>query len=114
VAPHNPELVEAGLSGGAKRQASLARRLHGSPFAVPLGLSTQVVGAGPDLSEALERLVRDRAQVVVVEASAPQAETEEDGASATPAPLRDSSTGRRSEVRREVESTPDPETSQGR
>jgi cytoskeleton protein RodZ len=119
VVPHNPELVAAGLSGGARRQARLARLLHGAPLAVPLGLATRVVGDGGDLSEALERVVRERSQVVVVEpAAAPEAaDADVDAAdhvdvsapvepalvaSETPSPLRDSTSGRRSEVRRSV------------
>ena len=67
VVPHNLELIEAELTGAGKRHTSFSRLLHGAPFAVPLGLSTRVVGAGDDLSEALVRVARDAGQVVVLE-----------------------------------------------
>ena len=70
VVPHNLELIEAELTGAGKRHTSFSRLLHGAPFAVPLGLSTRVVGAGGDLTEALGRVARDASQIVVVERSA--------------------------------------------
>ncbi len=50
----------------ASATSTFSRLLHGAPFAVPLGLSTRVVGAGDDLSEALGRVARDAGQVVVL------------------------------------------------
>lgn len=118
VVPHNLELIEAELTGAGKRHTSISRLLHGAPFAVPLGLSTRVVGAGDDLSEALVRVARDAGQVVVLEDVAADVAAEESPvdeapvveepadelvASPTPAALRETGTGRRSEVRRDVE-----------
>jgi len=132
VVPHNLELVEAELTGAGKRHVALSRILHGAPFAVPLSLSTRVVGAGDDLTEALGRVARDASQVVEVEpsvepveASAAEAEPVEDidvdavvveddavasddvadqpvVASPTPAALRESTSARRSEITRDV------------
>ena len=132
VVPHNEELIESELVGAGRRQVALARVLYRAPFAVPLGLATRVVGAGDDLSAALERVARDADQIVVLEPEvveevadveldetghAPEAPVADEPtepvvdeqpepvvvASATPAPLRESTAGRRSEVRREVE-----------
>lgn len=122
VVPHNLELIEAELTGAGKRHTNFSRLLHGAPFAVPLGLSTRVVGAGDDLSEALVRVARDAGQVVVLEDVAaddadddaaeespvddgPVVEepTDELVASPTPAALRETGAGRRSEVRRDIE-----------
>ena len=120
VVPHNLELIEAELTGAGKRHTSVSRLLHGAPFAVPLGLSTRVVGAGDDLSEALARVARDAEQIVVLEpvvdespvedrdAVDPDAPAEEEQvapavvASPTPAALRETGPARRSEVRRDV------------
>lgn len=128
VVPHNLELIEAELTGAGKRHTSLSRLLHGAPFAVPLGLSTRVIGAGDDLTEALGRVARDASQIVVPESSAqPEAleqdvepdlesDVDEPGiapveatpvaetvvASPTPAALRESTSARRSEVTREI------------
>ena len=68
VVPHNLELIEAELTGAGKRHTSVSRLLHGAPFAVPLGLSTRVVGAGDDLTVALGRVARDASQIVVLAA----------------------------------------------
>ena len=122
VVPHNLELIEAELTGAGKRHTSFSRLLHGAPFAVPLGLSTRVVGAGDDLSEALVRVARDAGQVVVLEDvaaevaadvaaeespvdEAPVVEEPADElvASPTPAALRETGAGRRSEVRRDID-----------
>ena len=67
VVPHNLELIEAEMGGAGKRHLALSRMFHGAPFAVPLGLSTRVVGAGDDLTEALGRVARDASQVVEIE-----------------------------------------------
>ncbi|KRE96216.1 hypothetical protein ASG76_04045 [Nocardioides sp. Soil774] len=128
VVPHNIELIEAELTGAGKRHTSLSRLLHGAPFAVPLGLSTRVVGAGGDLSEALARVARDADQIVVIEPAADDDATEsavDDVADAevaveepvvsavvaspTPAALREAGAARRSEVHREVVDADDDE-----
>ena len=113
VVPHNLELIEAELTGAGKRHVTISRMLHGASFAVPLGLSTRVLGAGDDLTEALGRVARDLSQVVEIEpspdpeaaVSAPVEDVLVDGpvvASPTPAALRESTSARRSEVTREV------------
>lgn len=131
VVPHNLELIEAELTGAGKRHTSMSRLLHGAPLAVPLGLSTRVVGADGDLTEALGRVARDVSQIVVlapeVDADVPEdvaadvpgdvAEDVEETvveetvaeeivepvvASPTPVALRETGAGRRSEVRRDV------------
>jgi hypothetical protein len=137
VVPHNLEPIEAELTGAGKRHVSISRMLHGAPFAVPLGLSTRVLGAEGDLTEALGRVARDVSQIVVLEPAA-EAEAEADVveqdveglaepevvepevvedevvedslvASPTPAALRESTAARRSEVTRRVEPDVDDE-----
>ncbi len=66
VVPRNEEKVLNELEPGARRQARLAERLYGAPLALPLGLSTRVVGTGGDLGAALA-ILAERADVVVVE-----------------------------------------------
>lgn len=118
VVPHNLELIEAELTGAGKRHTSLSRLLHGAPLAVPLGLSTRVVGADGDLTEALGRVARDASQIVVLEPEADSVDDHTDDAleepavedeaaatvvaSPTPVALREAGAGRRSEVRRDV------------
>lgn len=136
VVPHNLELIEAELTGAGKRHTVLSRLLHGAPLAVPLGLSTRVVGADGDLSEALGRVARDASQIVVLEPELEEAEdheahdteeaapeeavleagTPEDTrvASPTPAALRESTVARRSEVRRDFVEPEDLEELDGR
>lgn len=53
VQPRNTEKVLSELDPPALRQARLAERLWGAPFALPLGISTRVVGAEGDLTAAL-------------------------------------------------------------
>ncbi|MFC4786282.1 helix-turn-helix domain-containing protein [Nocardioides sp. MAHUQ-72] len=62
----NPERVLEELDRGGRRQSRIAQRLYGSPFAVPLALSTRVTGAGDDLTGALARLAGDPELVVEV------------------------------------------------
>ena len=124
VVPHNVELIEAELTGAEKRRVSFSRLVHGAPFAVSLGLSTRVVGAGEDLTAALGRVARNASQVVEVEPPAELSITTEDlddheapvdapqveaapleralVASPTPAALRESTSARRSEVTRDI------------
>ncbi|RYC07190.1 helix-turn-helix domain-containing protein [Nocardioides zhouii] len=120
VVPHNLELIEAELTGAGKRHTTISRMLHGAPFAVPLGLSTRVVGAGEDLTLALGRVARDASQVVLIEpddlieAGEVDVDTSEPVvedtliASPTPAALRETGAGRRSEVRRDFVETSQP------
>ncbi len=61
---HTPERVLAELDASGRRQTRLAQRLYGAPFAVPLALSTRVIGAGADLGRALTRLAGDPSLVV--------------------------------------------------
>ncbi len=135
VVPHNLELIEAELTGAGKRHVSFSRLLHGAPFAVPLGLSTRVVGAGDDLTEALGRVARDPSQVVEIEQAVPitpdagedaeaaealEPEVEEgppvEGivASPTPVALRESTSARRSEVTRDIDPSDDDDQPEGR
>ena len=83
VVPHNLELIEAELTGAGKRHTSISRLLHGAPFAVPLGLSTRVIGADGDLTEALGRVARDASQIVVLEPT-PEVEDSESDEAAEP------------------------------
>ena len=53
---HNPARLIEELDRGGRRQSRLSQRLYGAPFAVPLGLSTRVTGAGDDLTAALAAL----------------------------------------------------------
>ncbi|MBE7325646.1 helix-turn-helix domain-containing protein [Nocardioides sp. Y6] len=67
VVAHTPERMLAQLGRPAARQAAWARRMYGGPLALPLGLSTRVVGAGSDLTAALDQLASRGASVLVVE-----------------------------------------------
>jgi helix-turn-helix protein/uncharacterized protein DUF4115 len=74
---HDPELLLAELDASDRRQVAITRRLHGSPFAIPLSLATRVVGADGDLTLALEELSGDPDQVFEVDHSAVD-ETDDD------------------------------------
>ncbi|PUA79179.1 helix-turn-helix domain-containing protein [Nocardioides currus] len=67
ISAHNEEKLLAELDASGRRQAALATRLYGAPFAVPLGLATHVVGAGDDLPAALERVAGLAGDVVVID-----------------------------------------------
>ncbi|MBA8802941.1 hypothetical protein FB382_001232 [Nocardioides ginsengisegetis] len=67
----NTERVLAELDPSGRRQSTLATRLYGAPFAVPLALTTRVSGAGEDLTAALVRLAGDDQLVVEVTAERP-------------------------------------------
>ena len=137
VVPHNLELIESEITGAGKRHTTISRMLHGAPLAVPLGLSTRVVGAGEDLTLALGRVARDASQVVVVEplvsdddsgdssssgdsgdavAGTDEREAVEDAlvASPTPAALRETGAARRSEVTRQFVEPSEAEEPEGR
>jgi hypothetical protein len=73
---HNEELVLDELDARGRRQAGLSQRLYGGPLAVPLGLSTRVLGAGDDLTVALDRVAMRSAEVVVLDASTDHATDE--------------------------------------
>ncbi|MFE6650012.1 helix-turn-helix domain-containing protein [Nocardioides sp. NPDC057772] len=55
------------LSPTARRQAMLTERLYGLPFSLPLGLSTRVLGAGDDVTEAIAIVAADGVQVVEID-----------------------------------------------
>jgi hypothetical protein len=67
VVAHNEELVLDELDAGGRRQAGLSTRLYGAPLAVPLGLSTRVLGGGDDLTVALDRVAMRSTEVVVLD-----------------------------------------------
>jgi len=60
----DPDALLADLDRAGRRQAAIARRLHGSPLAVPLSLSTWVSGGEADLPDALLALAGDPDRVV--------------------------------------------------
>lgn len=61
---HNPARLLEELGRGARRQSGLSQKLYGAPFAMPLGLSTRVTGAGGDLTAALTALAGTSSRVV--------------------------------------------------
>ena len=130
VVPHNLELIEAELTGAGKRHTTISRMLHGAPLAVPLGLSTRVVGAGerphrsrsagwratPARSCWSSPTTRTTSDVdELVEARARGGPEDALVASPTPAALRETGAARRSEVRRDfVETSPVEPAPEGR
>lgn len=66
VRTHYVQRVLEDLDPRARRVARINRRLHRAALAVPLGLGTRVVGAGPDLTAALRDLADGRAPVVEI------------------------------------------------
>ncbi len=153
IVPHNLDLLESGATGTSRRVASVARVLRGAPLAVPLSLSTRVVGGGENLSTALGRVARNTDQIVVLQrtsrpeptdrptpavddtsrSSSDAAERQIDASTPTPTPtptpsstptprpvptpsptpsaLRESTSARRSETRRDVEEQHEPQAS---
>ena len=73
---HNPARLLEELDRGARRQSVLSQKLYGAPFAMPLGLSTRVTGAGKDLTAALTALAGTSSRVVEIVPTV--AEPEED------------------------------------
>ncbi|QIK76237.1 helix-turn-helix domain-containing protein [Nocardioides piscis] len=68
VSAHNEERLVDELDRAGRRQVRIASRLYGAPFAVPLGLSTRVVGADDDeLGIAIETVARQTSAVVVID-----------------------------------------------
>ena len=74
VVAHNEELVLDELDARGRRQAGLSSRLYGAPLAVPLGLSTRVLGGGDDLTAALDRVAMRSTEVVVLDGAAEAAD----------------------------------------
>jgi len=62
----NPARLVEELDRRGRRQSRLSQRMYGAPFAVPLGLSTRVTGAGDDLTAALAALSGGTSHVVEV------------------------------------------------
>lgn len=54
------------LGPAGRRHARFTERMHGAPFAMPLGLTTRVTGDHRDLTGALEALAEGRCEVVEV------------------------------------------------
>lgn len=82
---HNPARLLEELDRGARRQSGLSQKLYGAPFAMPLGLSTRVTGAGGDLTAALTALAGTSSRVVELDPTAVElVETSEPDESAEP------------------------------
>jgi cytoskeleton protein RodZ len=64
--PRNVDGELAKLGPAGRRHARLTDRMFGAPFAMPLGLTTRVLGAGGDLAAALAHLAAGRCEVVEV------------------------------------------------
>ncbi len=73
---HNPARLLEELDRGARRQSRLCQRLYGAPFALPLGLSTRVTGAGDDLGAALSALAAGSSRVVEIDTREIETETD--------------------------------------
>ena len=78
---HDEDEVLEELSPTARRQAMLTERLYGLPFSLPLGLSTRVLGAGDDVTEAIAIVAADGVEVVEIDPALdveePETETDE-------------------------------------
>ncbi len=64
--PRDLEGELAMLGPAGRRHARLTERMLGAPFAMPLGLTTRVLGAGGDLSGALATLADGRCEIVEI------------------------------------------------
>jgi cytoskeletal protein RodZ len=65
LVPRNAEKVLGDLDASGRRQGKISNFLYGSPFALPLGLSTRVSGdSSEDLATALRQLAGGGARVV--------------------------------------------------
>jgi cytoskeletal protein RodZ len=65
LVPRNAEKVLADLDASGRRQGRISNLLYGSPFALPLGLSTRVTGdSSEDLTTSLRQLAGGGARVV--------------------------------------------------
>jgi hypothetical protein len=68
---HHAERASEGLHGRARRQAALNSRLYGATLAVPLGLTTRIIGARADeVADRVTALSEGRAEVVTLVKSA--------------------------------------------
>ncbi|MDQ4112718.1 MAG: helix-turn-helix domain-containing protein, partial [Actinomycetota bacterium] len=78
---HDEDEVLDELPPTARRQAMLTERLYGLPFSLPLGLSTRVLGAGDDVTEAIAIVAADGVEVVEIDPALdveePETETDE-------------------------------------
>ncbi|MGY0540977.1 helix-turn-helix domain-containing protein [Nocardioides sp. YJ-D4] len=75
---HDEDEVLEELSPTARRQAMLTERLYGLPFSLPLGLSTRVLGAGDDVTEAIAIVAADGVEVVEIDPALDVEEPEKD------------------------------------
>ncbi|MER7560331.1 helix-turn-helix domain-containing protein [Nocardioides sp. NPDC126508] len=75
---HDEEEMLEELSPTARRQAMLTERLYGLPFSLPLGLSTRVLGAGDDVTEAIAVVAADGVEVVEIDPGLDAEEPEPD------------------------------------
>lgn len=66
---HNPARLLEELDRRARRQSGLSQRLYGAPFAMPLGLSTRVTGAGVDLTAVLTALAGTSSRVIELDST---------------------------------------------
>jgi cytoskeleton protein RodZ len=64
--PRNVDRELAMLGPAGRRHARLTDRMFGAPFAMPLGLTTRVLGARGDLAAALVHLAAGRCEIVEV------------------------------------------------
>lgn len=64
LVPHNPERVRDELDASGRRQGRVTEKLYGSPFAVPLGLSTRVPSLSEDLTTSLRALAGGATRVI--------------------------------------------------
>ncbi|HEX5090099.1 MAG TPA: RodZ domain-containing protein [Nocardioides sp.] len=76
--PRNLDGELAMLGRAGRRHARVTDRMFGAPFALPLGLTTRVVGADGDLGGALVRLAAGRCEVVEVVPGAPEPESSDE------------------------------------
>lgn len=89
LVPRNPERVLAELDPSGRRQSKLSQVLYGTPFALPLGLSTRVSGTEEDLTTALRQLAGSSATVVeLVPGTAEAVEPDVEIVEPTDAPTR--------------------------
>ncbi len=107
------ELALLGPAG--QRHARVTDRLHGAPFALPLGLTTRVLGGHRDVTGTLAALADGRCEVVEVVRDAAEPDDGEEldepevavppaavvVASPTPSPLRDVVPAQRADVERD-------------
>jgi cytoskeletal protein RodZ len=93
--PRHPDRELAMLGPAGRRHARLTDRMFGAPFALPLGLTTRVLGAGRDLSAALAHLAAGRCEIVEVVPGAPDDEFDPDAVEALGVAAADPAEGER-------------------